>query len=84
MFPHGSACVFIVYVVKTSICNYFAKTRCSWFELRVYSLYCLIMSAHFISTSGTEIHNFSRYVLPENVIQIYVYIHFEEKECVTW
>ena len=27
MFPRGSACVYIVHVVKTSIRNYFAKTR---------------------------------------------------------
>ena len=38
MFPRGSACVYIVHVVETSIRNYFAKPRRSCFEFRVYSL----------------------------------------------
>ena len=31
MFPRGSACVYIVYVVKTSIRNFFAKPKRSCF-----------------------------------------------------
>ena len=38
MFPRGSACVYIVHVVKTGIRNYFAKPRRSCFEFRVYGL----------------------------------------------
>ena len=37
MFPHGSACIFIVHVLKTNIRNYFAKTKLSCFKFRVYS-----------------------------------------------
>ena len=36
MFPRGSGYVYIVHVVKTSIRNYFAKTRRSCFEFCVY------------------------------------------------
>ena len=35
---YGSACFYTVHVVKTSMWNYFAKTRRSCFEFRVYRL----------------------------------------------
>ena len=38
MFPRGFACVYIVYMVKTSIRNYLGKPRRICFEFRAYSL----------------------------------------------
>ena len=47
MFPRGSACVYIVHVVKTSIRNYFANPTNSCFEFRVYGLLCVITLCAF-------------------------------------
>ena len=78
MFSQGSACVYIVHIVKTSIRNYFAKPRRNCFEFRVYSLQGETkLYAFYLNELNRNIN-----ILQENMIQIYVNTHSEENICV--
>ena len=72
--PRGSSCVYVVHV-KTNIRNYFAKSRRTCFEFRVYSMSCEIVLWAFDLNElnrniKTNLNTFNR--------KVFVYIHFEE------
>ena len=57
--PRGSSCVHNINIVKTNIRNYFAKTRRTWFEFRVYSLSCeIVLCAFYLNELNRNIITF--------------------------